>query len=125
MLIYLAFSIQLFLNYRAKIKQYFSNLYKLELNWILSFLILITVLFVYGTIQDIIGSRFFDIDYKHRWWLNLLTAIVTLYLGIKGYFTDTTKLNKLDFSFSPKIVVTAIGFKQLLKQYLVSLKVLN
>jgi len=28
-------------------------------------------------------------------------AIVVLFLGIKGYFTDTTKLNKLSFSFSP------------------------
>ena len=28
-------------------------------------------------------------------------AIVVLFVGIKGYFTDTTKLNKLSFSFSP------------------------
>jgi AraC-like DNA-binding protein len=31
-------------------------------------------------------------------------ASATLYVGIKGYFTDTTKLNKLDFSFSPKTI---------------------
>lgn len=104
MLIYLAFTIQLFYNYRKKIKQYFSNTYKLELNWILSFLILFSILFLYGTIQDIIGSRFIDLGYQQRWWLNLLSAIVTLYVGIKGYFTDTTKLNKLDFTFSPKTI---------------------
>ena len=104
MLLYLAFTIQLFYSYRKKIKQYFSNTYKLELNWILSFLILFSVLFIYGTIQDIIGSRFLDLGYEKRWWLNLLTAIVTLYIGVKGYFTDTTKLNKLDFSFSPKTI---------------------
>ena len=28
-------------------------------------------------------------------------AIVVLFVGIKGYFTDTTKLNKISFSFSP------------------------
>lgn len=104
MLLYLAFTFQLFYSYRKKIIQYFSNTYKLELNWILSFLILFSVLFIYGTIQDIIGSRFMDLGYENRWWLNLLTAIVTLYVGIKGYFTDTSKLNKLDFSFSPKTI---------------------
>lgn len=104
MLIYLAFTFQLFYNYRRKIIQYFSNIYKLELNWILSFLILFSIIFLYSTIQDIIGSRFIVLDYNERWWLNLLTAIVTLYIGIKGYFTDTTKLNKLNFTFSPKTI---------------------
>ena len=28
-------------------------------------------------------------------------AIVVLFVGIKGYFTYTKKLNKLSFSFSP------------------------
>ncbi len=104
MLMYLAFTFQLFYSYRKKIIQYFSNTYKLELNWILSFLILFSLLFLYGTIQDIIGSRFMDLGYEQRWWLNLTMAIVTLYVGVKGYFTDTTKLNKLDFSFSPKTI---------------------
>lgn len=103
-LIYLAFTFQLFYSYRKKIIQYFSNTYKLELNWILSFLILFSIAFLYGTIQDIIGSRFIDLDYNQRWWLNLFIAIITLYVGIRGYFTDTTKLNKLDFSFSPKTI---------------------
>lgn len=104
MLVYLAFTFQLFYNYRKKIKQYFSNTYKLELNWIMSFLILFTIYFLYGTIQDIIGSRFIDLNYSQRWWLNLFVAVLTLYLGIKGYFTDTSKLNKLDFSFSPNTI---------------------
>ncbi|SDS21484.1 AraC-type DNA-binding protein [Formosa sp. Hel1_31_208] len=103
-LVYLAFTFQLFYSYRKKIIQYFSNTYKLELNWILSFLILFSLLFLYGTIQDIIGSTYMDLGYEQRWWLNFLTAIITLYAGIKGYFTDTTKLNKLDFSFSPKTI---------------------
>lgn len=104
MLMYLAFTFQLFYNYRKKIIQYFSNTYKLELNWILTFLVLFSFLFIYGTIQDIIGSRFIDLGYQQRWWLNLIMAIVTLYVGVKGYFTDTTKLNKLDFTFSPKTI---------------------
>ena len=105
MLLYLAFTFQLFYSYRKKIIQYFSNTYKLELNWILTFLILFSILFLYGTIQDILGSsNFLDLGYQQRWWLNLLTAVITLFVGIKAYFTDTTKLNKLDFSFSPKTI---------------------
>lgn len=103
MLLYLAFTLQLFYNYRKRITQYFSNTYKLELNWILSFLILFTLLFLYNTIQTIVGSFVMDLNYEQRWWLNLLAALVTLYVGIKGYFTDTTKLKKLSFSFSPNL----------------------
>lgn len=103
MLLYLAFTLQLFYNYRKRIKQYFSNTYKLELNWILSFLILFTLLFLYDTVQTVVGSFVTDLGYEQRWWLNLMSAIITLYIGIKGYFTDTTKLNKLNFSFSPSL----------------------
>lgn len=101
MLLYLAFTLQLFYVYRKKIIQYFSNTYKLELNWILSFLILFSLLFIYDTIQTIVGTFITDLHYTQRWWLNLFAAIITLYIGIKGYFTDTNKLNKLPFSFSP------------------------
>lgn len=102
MLVYLSFTFHLFYSYRKKIIQYFSNTYTLELNWILSFLILFSLSFLYGTIQDVIGSEFMDLGYQQRWWLNLFVAIISIYVGVKGYFTDTTKLNKLDFSFSPK-----------------------
>ncbi|WP_298759550.1 AraC family transcriptional regulator [uncultured Psychroserpens sp.] len=100
MLLYLAFTFQLFYNYRKKIMQFFSNTYKLELNWILSFLVLFSLAFLYSTIQSVVG-RYIDLGYDDRWWLNLFVAIITLYVGIKGYFTDTTKLKKLSFSFSP------------------------
>ncbi len=101
-LLYLAFTIQLYVNYKQKIKQYFSNVFKLELNWIRNFLIVFTFLFLYSSIQSVVGSFITDLGYNERWWLNLSMAICSLYIGLKGYFTDTTKLNKLDFSFSPK-----------------------
>ena len=101
MLLYLAFTLQLFYNYRKRITAYFSNTYKLELNWILSFLILFTASFLYSSLQSIIGSLVVELNYQQRWWLNLFMALVVLFIGIKGYFTDTTKLNKLSFSFSP------------------------
>lgn len=101
MLLYLAFTVQLYYNYRQKIKQYFSNVFKLELNWIRNFLIVFTFLFLYDSIQSIVGT-IIDLGYNERWWLNLFLAICAIYIGLKGYFTDTTKLNRLDFSFSPK-----------------------
>jgi len=101
MLLYLAFTVQLFYNYRKRIQEYFSNTYKLELNWILSFLIIFTALFLYSSLQSIIGSLIIELNYQQRWWLNLFMALVVLFVGIKGYFTDTTKLNKISFSFSP------------------------
>lgn len=101
MLLYLAFTFQLFYNYRKRIREYFSNTYKLELNWILSFLIAFTLLFLYSSLQDIVGSLIIELNYKQRWWLNIFMALIVLFVGVKGYFTDTTKLNKLSFSFSP------------------------
>lgn len=101
MLLYLAFTFQLFYNYRKRIQEYFSNTYKLELTWILSFLIVFSILFLYSSLQSVIGSLIIDLSYTQRWWYNLLMALVVLFVGIKGYFTDTTKLNKLTFSFSP------------------------
>ncbi|MFK8059536.1 MAG: helix-turn-helix domain-containing protein [Polaribacter sp.] len=101
MLLYLAFTFQLFYQYRKRIQQYFSNTYKLELNWILSFLIVFSALFIYDSLQSLIGALIIDLNYMQRWWLNLFMALVVLFVGIKGYFTDTTKLNKLSFVFSP------------------------
>ena len=100
-LVYLAFTFQLFFNYRKKIKAYFSNTYKLELNWILSFLVLYGLLYVYDLTQTIIGEFVMELNYVQRWWMTLYTGLIIIYVGIKGYFTDTASLKKLDFSFTP------------------------
>ena len=107
MLLYLAFTFQLFHNYRKLIIDYFSNTYKLELNWILSFLIAFTLLFLYSSLQDIVGSLIVEINYEQRWWLNIFMALIVLYVGVKGYFTKTTKLNKLPFTFTTNLDLIA------------------
>ncbi|MEM8845765.1 MAG: helix-turn-helix domain-containing protein [Bacteroidota bacterium] len=101
MLLYLAFTLQLFFNYRKKINAFFSNTYKLELNWIRNFLFVYTFLFGYDVVQTIISSFFVELGYTQQWWLVFISGIAITYIGIKGYFTDTTKLKKLNFSFSP------------------------
>ena len=102
MLLYLAFTFQLFYNYRKKINAFFSNTYKLELRWILSFLIAFTLLFLYGSLQTIISTLITELSYVQQYGLNIVMAIVVLYVGVRGFFTDTTKLKKLDFSFTPQ-----------------------
>ncbi|MEM9076015.1 MAG: helix-turn-helix domain-containing protein [Bacteroidota bacterium] len=101
MLLYLAFTLQLFYNYRRKINAFFSNTYKLELNWIRNFLYVYTFLFAYDVVETIISSFFMELWYTQKWWLVFISGIAITYVGIKGYFTDTTKLKKLSFSFTP------------------------
>ncbi|WP_422860040.1 helix-turn-helix domain-containing protein [Flagellimonas sp. S174] len=101
MLLYLAFTLQLFYHYRRKINSFFSNTYKLELNWIRNFLFVYTFLFTYDVVQTIVSSFFFELWYTQQWWLVFISGIAIIYIGIKGFFTDTTKLKKLNFSFSP------------------------
>ena len=98
MLLYLAFTFQLFYNYRKKIVRFFSNTYKYELNWILTFLVIFALLFVYRSLQDVIGALITELHYTQRWWLNLLIAIAVLYVGVKGYFTNTHQLENLSFN---------------------------
>ena len=97
MLLYLAFALQLFYKYRSKIQHYFSNIYKLELNWIRNFLVLYTFIFVYGFVQIFVNEIITELNYKQKWWLQFVSALVVLYVGIKGYFTDTVKLTSLNF----------------------------
>ena len=60
MLLYLAFTFQMFYNYRRKINAFFSNTYKLELNWIRNFLLLYTFLFFFFFFQ---GPFFFFLGF--------------------------------------------------------------
>ncbi|WP_435622505.1 helix-turn-helix domain-containing protein [Flagellimonas sp.] len=101
MLLYLAFTLQLFYNYRRKINAFFSNTYKLELNWIRNFLFVYTFLFLYDVVETVVSAYFVELGYTQQWWLVFFSGIAITYVGIKGYFTDTTKLKKLNFSFSP------------------------
>ncbi len=100
-LLYLAFTFQLFYFYRKKIKGFFSNTYKMELNWILSFLVLYALLFVYDFAQTTVSNLVIELNYMQQWWMTLYTGLIIIYVGVMGFFTDTTKLQKLNFSFTP------------------------
>ncbi len=97
MLLYLAFTLQLYFSYRKKIEHFFSNTFKLELNWIRNFLFAYSFLFMYGLIQIFINEIISSLHWTQKWWLQFFSALIVLYVGIKGYFTDTIKLTSLNF----------------------------
>lgn len=96
-LLYYAFSIQLFWNYRQRILQFFSNTYKVELNWIRNFLIVYVGLFLINLSLDVIDAEIVDLHWTQFWWGHIAAALVMLYVGIKGYFTDLSKLFALTY----------------------------
>ena len=96
-LLYLAFTIQLFVLYRQKIRQYFSNTFQVELNWIRLFLIVYSILFVYDSITDIIDAFIVELHYTNKWWVGFAFALAIVFLGVKAYFTNLKRLHDLTF----------------------------
>lgn len=96
-LVYLAFTFQLFYTYRKKIQEYFSNTYKVELNWLAHFLYIYAFLFIYATVYNWIDTIVVELSYKQWWWVSFISAIAVVYLGIRAYFTDIKKLQELTF----------------------------
>ena len=88
MLLYLAFSFQLYYTYKKEIQQFFSNTAKKELVWIRNFLLIYTFIFVYGLVQLFINEFVFEMSWKQKWWIQFFSAIAILYFGVKGYFTN-------------------------------------
>lgn len=104
-IVYLVLTLQLYYEYRKNIKQYFSNAFDLELNWIRNFLLIYTVLFIYGLFQSVIDLAITDLSWTQMWWQQFLNALAIIYIGVKGYFTDTDKLKGLSFDGSKSIGV--------------------
>ncbi|RNC92165.1 MAG: AraC family transcriptional regulator [Allomuricauda sp.] len=98
MLLYLAFSFQLFYQYKNDIKQFFSNTTKKELNWIQTFLFIYSFIFLYGIVQDYVDSNIFEMSWTQKWWIQFFSALALLYFGVKGYFTDFGFLKDFEVS---------------------------
>jgi AraC-like DNA-binding protein len=105
MLLYLAFSFQLYATYKKEIQQFFSNTAKKELLWIRNFLWIYTFIFVYGLVQMFIDEYIFAMSWIQKWWIQFFSAIAILYFGVKGYFTNFSFLN--DFEKPEKKIASA------------------
>lgn len=96
MLLYLAFSFQLYYRYKNEIEQFFSNLTKKELRWIWTVLLAYSFLFIYGLVQVFINDLVVELSWTQKWWIEFLSAVTLLYLGVKGYFTDFSFLKDFE-----------------------------
>lgn len=105
MLLYLAFTFQHFYTYKLKIQHYFSNIYKLELNWIRNFLFVYSFIFIYGILQIFIDEFIVELHWTQKWWLQFFSALIVIYVGIKGYFTNTISLTALNFDSKSEIKI--------------------
>lgn len=98
MLLYLAFSFQLLYEFRSRVRQYFANSYQLELNWLQNFLIAYSFLYLFNVFQTVIDAMITDLHWTQEWWYYFLSGIAIIYVGIKGYFTQITALQRVDFA---------------------------
>ncbi len=98
MILYLAFTVQIFVIYRSKIKQFYSNTFKLELNWLATFLAIYILLFIYSLVQIIVNISIFEMSWTQKWWFHFVSCLAIIYIGVKGYFTKTDALKDLEFN---------------------------
>ena len=59
---------------------------------------------MYGVFQSIIELAITDLSWTQRWWQQFLNALAIIYVGVKGYFTDTDKLRGLHFDGSKSLI---------------------
>ncbi|WP_054558736.1 helix-turn-helix domain-containing protein [Croceitalea dokdonensis] len=88
MLLYLAFSFQLYATYKKGVPQFFSNMAYKELIWIRNFLCIYSFIFLYGLVQVFINELVIEMSWKQKWWIQFFSALAILYFGVKGYFTN-------------------------------------
>jgi AraC-like DNA-binding protein len=98
MILYLAFTVQIFVIYREKIKQFYSNTFKLELNWLATFLAIYILLFIYSLLQMLVNISIFELSWTQKWWFHFVSCLAIIYIGVKGYFTKTDVLKDLEFN---------------------------
>ncbi len=115
-LLYYAFAVQAYWLYRERIKEHFSNTYQVELNWIRHFLTAYIALFALLSIMEIIDEHISNLHWTQHWWGHLAGALVMLFVGIKGYFTDLSKLYQLTFGIKKEEVVQTDVERQKLEE---------
>ena len=96
MSVYMFLSFSMLKEFREKIRQYFSNSYNLELNWLHAFTIIYSILFLYHIAERLVNNFFADLHWTQEWYYYLLSGIALIYMGIKGYFIDLTELKNVD-----------------------------
>ncbi|MBO6524811.1 MAG: AraC family transcriptional regulator [Balneolaceae bacterium] len=95
--IYFYHAAKTFYKFRGKIRQFFSNTYKVELNWLRYFLIVYLGLFILRIGFIFTNQFFYQMTWTQNWWWYLIASMVLVYLGMMGIFADLGKLSELEF----------------------------
>ncbi len=94
--IYFFHAAKIFYEFRNKILEFFSNTFKVELNWLRNFLFAYLGLFILR-ITFILFDYVVELSWTQNWWWYLFASIVLVYLGMMGIFADLGKLSDLKF----------------------------
>ncbi len=92
--IYLVLAIWIYLDYRKKTQELFSNQFEVELRWLQNFLATFTSLFFLMFVLDEINDRIINLGYKGYWWGHLVAGLSLIYLGVYGFLFDVNKLHQ-------------------------------
>jgi AraC-like DNA-binding protein len=113
--IYLFFSIRLYLNYRQKINAFFSNTYKVELNWLAMCLGIYSSLFLFQLSLNII-NEYVELSWTDFWWGFFANAITIYIIGMKGYYTNLKKLPHFSVENFDTLTATKIDLITIAKE---------
>lgn len=95
--VYFYHAAKIFYEFRSKIKEFFSNTYKVELNWLRNFLVVYLGLFILRIGFIVTNQLFVQMSWTQNWWWYLVASMVLVYLGMMGIFADLGKLAELKF----------------------------
>ena len=95
--VYFYHAAKIFYEFRNKIKEFFSNTYKVELNWLRNFLVVYLGLFILRIGFIATNQLFVQMSWTQNWWWYLIASMVLVYLGMMGIFADLGKLSELEF----------------------------
>lgn len=92
---YLILSLRLYRQYRAWIKDQFSETDTISLRWFRNFLIGLTMTSLFSLIMTVV-SQTFGLDYWQNWWDELAQVALIYYVSINGY-AQTQPGRRLNF----------------------------
>lgn len=82
--VYLFWSFRLYRRYRIWIKNQFSETESISFRWYRNFLIASTVTIIANLLVNLF-DLWYDLDFWHDWWGNLVTVVLIYYVSIEGY----------------------------------------
>ncbi|MFV1884533.1 MAG: helix-turn-helix domain-containing protein [Balneola sp.] len=95
--VYFYHAAKIFYEFRNKIKEFFSNTYKVELNWLRNFLVVYLGLFILRIGFIATNQLLVQMSWTQNWWWYLIASMVLVYLGMMGIFADLGRLAELKF----------------------------